>query len=284
MFKILTDFLVQKNHLDDWKYWKQWQDSMPPSHYESSDIFKYYLSQRPNFRPPDPSYTVMPGAEPYVYVFGDYASLLASWKESTNIIDYIKLLLDFYDVCKGYLRRVIGDPPCIDLLRQTVEKKSIIPLGQHNLLQYYYPYSELHAHTVAHFSLSTLIMRLIIHYIRTATRDLKFETIVPSTCYTVYKNRVYGRILEDGTVLSNQKTAPIPIPAKSEAESSSNPTTNHRSSWPKDHPRCFKCRRITEALYGDFNVCCDCYYKRICCICGDPAIIISDLPRCAKHQ
>lgn len=282
--KTLTDWITWTNTTaqDEWNTWEEWQRYRQPSHYEKSDIFQYYLSVRSNFQPPTDSCISAYNSKYFIYCFGDFASLLVNPHGGGNILDYITLLLDVYDVCKGLSRRIKGDPNCIYLLREVVMKRKLDHLQRYNFDQHDYPYNIIHGHTVAQYSLSTLIMRFIAHYLsQTSTRGY-YPNILSSSCQEAYTNCNFGAPV----MLSTPKgSAPISIiqPQKSK------PEEIRGSSWPQDYSKCYRCKvctRMTENIWGKFDTCVDCHLKRICSVCGSQAVIISNdgLPKCSFHQ
>lgn len=261
--------------------WIEWQKRQPPSHYEKSDIFQYYLVYRPGFQPPVGSVAKERCSVYYRYCFGDFTPMIVNPEPGSNAVDYFSLLLDIYDTCKGYSRRLTGDPIGITLLRQVIQKKSLSPLFNHDFNQYAYDYGELHAHTVCQYSLSKLIMRLVSNYMsQTNTREY-YPSIMLDICQQIYERRVYGAIKK---LPSTPSSAVVIRPPHRSVEEEIRPC-----SWPRDVATCLRCRkclRITENVYGSFSACLDCHMKRICSICGDQAVIIGadELPKCYVHQ
>lgn len=284
MLKTLTDWITWTNTTiqEEWNTWEEWQRHQQPSHYEKSEIFQYYLTMRTNFQPPTDSCITAYNSKYYIYCFGDFAALLVNPHGGGNILDYITLLIDMYDVCKGVSRRLKGDPTCITVLREIITRRTLDPLQKLHLDQYAYPYNTIHAHTVAEYSLSTLIMRLISHYIsKTSTRGY-YPNILSSLCQTAYTSCNFGAPV----IISTPKgSAAISIiqPQKTKSDDI------RGCSWPQDKSKYFRCKictRMTENLWGNFNACVDCHLKRICSVCGSQAVIISNdgLPKCAFHQ
>lgn len=268
------------NPKDEWETWELWQRSQSPIHYEKSDVFQYYLSCRPQFRAPKSASNIGPKSIYFIYCFGDFATLLVnpSIDYVVDVTSYCTLLLDFYDTCKGISRRITGDPNGISVLREVVRKNSTIPLHAHDFNQYIYDYTIIHAHTVAQYSLSTLLMRLVGNYMHNTTSHGNYPAITFSKCEKAYREYSFG----DRTC-SLSGSIPISIPTKVIIEES------RGSSWPRDTATCSRCQicnRVSENLWGTFNVCLDCYMKRICSKCSLTATVIGsdNLPKCALHQ
>lgn len=308
MFKTLTEWITTTPSIqDDYNTWETWQQHQPASHFERSDIFRYYLTQRPRFQLPLFSCMHNNNSKYYIYCFGDFASLLVNPNESSNITDYLILLLDFYDICKGYSRRLIWDPPGIAILREVIIKRNLLPLQQYDFMQYAYPYNTVHAHTVTQYSLSTFIMRLVSHYMSYISMRQRYPCIRLLVCQQCYDNSIFG------IPRHHEPSIPSPILAKSLVPlESQNPESNNSEpsstkiitvpikkiksdddtrgvSWPQDQATCLRCKtcaRVTENIWGDFHTCLDCHLKRICVICGNKAVIIAAdyLPRCENHQ
>ena len=287
MFGSLSWLWSKTNIKDEWDTWEIWQSSQPFTHYSKSDVYQYYLLSHPQFQPPQFSATTGPKSIYYIYCFGEFAALLINpscnpnhlYTTINNIYDYCNLLLDFYDTCKGTTRRITGDPPSISVLREVLRIKSTVPLHAHDFHQYNYDYTILHGHTVAQYSLSTLIMRFIGNYMHQISPHGNYPFISSAKCEKAYRNSSFGNTSKEVIV----KTQPINIPKKSIIEE------GRSYSWPRDSitcSRCQICNRVSENLWGDFNSCLDCHMKRICSKCSIPAVVIGsdNLPKCSLHQ
>jgi hypothetical protein len=290
MLKTFTNLLswTDSNVQDEWNTWEDWQKQQPSSHYEKSDIFQYYLSYRPNFQPPRYSdMSVMADNKYYVYCFGDFASLLVTPRGGNNIVDYLTILLDVYDVCKGFTRRLSGDPASISVLREVISGRTTAPLQRYDFSPHIYSYNTIHGHTVAQYSLSTLLMRMLSHYMKHAKNDKKFFDIRLELCKESYENCLFGI-----PIVQTKVSQPVNIQQKNKITTVNLSTMDHRNksfSWPKNQVICLRCKicsRVTENIWGNFDVCLDCHLKRICSECSGKAIIISSdgLPKCSLHQ
>lgn len=261
----------------EWTTWKEWERTQPASHYKSSDLYIYYLSHRTKFKVPNNSVISTEACKYYSYCFGDYISFIMVPYGESNVVEYFALLLDFYDTCKGISRRLTGDPTGITILRQTVMKKTLTPLFEHDLEQYSYDYTEIHAHTVAQFSLSTLIMLLASNYVSRVCSKQYFPSINAKLCQKAYDKCTFGSITQE-----RMQSKAIDIPSKSVGIESK------VASWPRNDKllRCSKCSRVSDTVWGLFDCCLDCHLKRICSICSATAVIITsdDLPKCAQHS
>lgn len=214
-FKTLTDWITWKHGTteDEWITWEEWQKHQQPSHYEKSPIFQHYLGKRPNFQPPQNSCLNGYNREFYVYCFGDFAALLVNARSGGDIIQYIGLLLDVYDVCKGRSRSITGDPNCIAVLRKVVLTQSLEFLKRYNFTSHCYPHKRLHAHTVVQYSLSTLIMRLVCHYLSQAAPKGYYPGISLPLCKQAYDECIFGSPVN--MIVSNSSRLQSPLHSQS---------------------------------------------------------------------
>jgi|SRR5437868_3358928 len=285
MLNVLSNWIPWSSYTpqEEWNTWLEWQKNQPISLFEKSDIFQYYLSRRPNFQPPQYSSVTLYNSKYYIYCFGDFTTLLLNPHGGGNATEFINLIIDIYDVCKGYSRRLAGDPNGITILRESMNKLSLVPLQNHDFTQYNYPYQNIHAHTVAQYSLSTLLMRLISHYMSNVSTVGYYSSICIKTCQKTMEKNTFGKpiIISSST---NKTTASISI---QQQKPKSDEFRGH--SWPRDQITCLRCKscdRVTENVWGNFSVCIDCHLKRICSVCGSQAIIIGadNFPKCYYHQ
>lgn len=278
----MTDWLYWSNTTsqEEWTTWQEWQKHQLATHYEKSEIFQYYLKYRPEFQPPRYSCITGHSSRQYIYCFGDFASLIVNPHGGGNVVDYFTTILDIYDVCKGSSRRIKGDPEGIALIRDVVQKRNLAPIKNHNFNQYTYDYSILHAHTVAQYSLSTLILRLASHYMSYVTTQGDYCPISLQACQKAYEKCIFG---EPRGIAPPSSSKPVDIPFNK-------PTMEERPlSWPRDNATCIRCKtcsRVTENVWGKFEACLDCHLKRICSECGMQAVIIGadTFPKCYYHQ
>lgn len=292
MIRTLTDWmnLTTTTAQDEWNIWREWQRHQSPSHYEKSDIFQYYLSKRPCFQPPIQSCAFGHGAKYYVYCFGDFTTLMVN-PTAGNVIEYLIALLDVYDVCKGYSRHLKGDPTGIAIIREVIQKKTLVPLEAHDFTQYSYEYNVIHAHTVAQYSLSTLLMKLLGNYmshISAPGYHTKTELAISLlSCRKAYDSCIFGAPMSDKLLTTpNQNVVSNTIAIEQRRQK----TEDFRGySWPSDRASCMRCKicsRVTENTWGLFYACLDCHLKRICSKCGKAAVIIGsdNFPKCYHHQ
>src|SRR3972149_4705421 len=221
----------------EWNTWDEWQRRQPPIHFEKSDMFSYFISKHPDFRPMPYNVLMGYGADYFKYCFGDFTQFIVNPNGGVNALEYFSLLLSLYDTCKGVSRRLTGDPAGISLIRQSVDGKSLIPLIEHNFNQYAYDYSMIHAHTVVQYSLSSLIMRLVSHYMSQVCAKGKFPQITFGECRKAHTGCVFGSHAD----ITPPKSQPIDITQKD-----TNVPESQGSSWPRDYSRCVRCKVCTR--------------------------------------
>ena len=242
---------------DEWETWELWQRKQPPSHYDKSDIFQYYLSYRSDFQPPPSAASTGPNSLIYNYCFGDFAALLidtsikvgkeaaADVKQTSpsnrdHAILYFSLLLDVYDTCKGFSRKFRSDPTGISLLREIIHKNSLAPVHSHDFGIYSYDYGVLHAHTVAQYSLSTLLMLFVSNYLYHIGIQGNFPYIAPAVCQRAYI-QYFFIYHHNPDPPRNIVTAPIDIPSVNSSDG------GKIASWPLDTravSSCTVCARL----------------------------------------
>lgn len=304
MLRSITDWIniTNSNPEDEWKAWEDWQKRQPLSHYEKSDIYNHYINSRPLFTIPDQSCVTSFDKIYYEYCFGEFTAFILSPKsQGQNIMNYFKLLLDLYDTCKGFSRRLTGDPNSIAILRESVKENNLTILNNHNYSPYEYDYTILHAHTVAQYSLSTLIMRLVSHGLRVISMRTSFPEICVNKCKYAYSLRIFGTPKDESVdhiarnnhnqnYNNNRNIISAPIDINNNNNNNKNEPCGY--SWPIDpnmELKCKQCGRITERRYGKHDSCLDCYSRRVCTVCGSKAIVMikcfnQSYPRCELHR
>ena len=250
--------------------WEEWQQKQSKTHYIES-----YLSP---YIPPKPGYKNLY----FRYCFGDFENLIYM-PETCNEGNYFNLLINTYDKCKGYLRSLKGDHLGMSLLRKAVADKNCDELYNHNFHIYNYNYTSIHAHTVAQFSLSTLIMLLVSNYMHAKSYNSDhFPHIDIDLCKNAYNTKVFGDITYVNTTVVRGSAMNI---KKSDAIG-----TRHCNSWPGPvhhlPNKCTNCSRICENFWGNNKHCLDCHLYKVCFICGGQLFAIGkdNYPRCMIHQ
>ena len=283
MFKCIQSYIWNGTNQDQWKKWLDWQRQQAKDHYKHSSIYDLYITQYPQSDLINNQINNTYNQKYYAYCFGSFKIFIVDY--SVNLHEYIKILVLLYDHCKGINRRITGDAEGIQNLRKYLETLNIDYLYDYNFTQYNYDYMIIHAHTVACFSLSTLILRIVSHYLHFMSQDEKYPYISAEKCKQACNNNAfpYNPIRSN---YINQPKLSKPIQIQSEIVSSNNKV----ASWPLNIGqnltiRCLKCNRVTDKLWGSFNVCYDCHMKRICSTCGSIATGITNdnLPKCNNH-
>lgn len=270
--------------------WIEWQRKQPSSHYQSSPIYDYYIQYHPSFIVSNQALSMIPNSGKYIkYCFGDFANLMYGIEVSMSLAAYCTILCDIYDSCKGYSRIVKGDPVCIKQLRLYLEVRDNQIINQHMLQPYMYDYEIIHAHTVAQYSLSMLLMRMLGNFLyhKGIIRDRLF-LVDPLKCQQAYISNRFGI---PGEVIKS-KPITIPCPTTSALKSSSLPASFTTTSWPEAALKsglvtykCDKCTCVTDKLWGPFLLCLDCHVRKYCSECGEVAVVITadGLPKCETH-
>lgn len=275
---------------EDWAIWEEWQRNQPQSHYKKSEIFTYFIRHNPGFIIPDTSAIHHCGSEQYEYCFGEFTKFLIVNNQGGDFIEYFTLLLKLYDTCKGSSRWIRGDPQGINILRQSVIKSDLSLFSLHDLTQYAYDYTKIHAHTVVQYSISTLIMLFVSHYFQGLQVNSTCKSITLNKCTQCQQSLAFIKkniIPKKQQVQSVQKSDMINInrPIQdSSLKMSSCPNVGHGGEY--FGFKCHKCSRTCEGIWGDYDVCIDCYVNRICLVCGNKAIMkaTDGLPRCYDHS
>ncbi len=159
---LLNSPLGTLTYNDTWNSWLEWQTKQAPIHFQRSDVFKKYASYNNSImlrgRDKDIEYNT-----DNMYVMGDFRYFIEfeSRYDDDQFWDNVKLLLDLYDCCKGWRRLICGSSTFIIQLRYAHQHKSFAQLYNTDYQECNYDIRKIHVHTVAHFSLSTLIMRFV---------------------------------------------------------------------------------------------------------------------------
>jgi hypothetical protein len=258
----------------NFKIWEEWQKTaLLPSHYIDHYLYKYI--------PTKPGYKNM-----YIkYCFGCFENLIYL-PENYHINKYLILLIDIYDKNKGYIRSLKGDPVGISLVRKAIKTNNMDELYLHDFKMYAYDYSTIHAHTVAYFSLSTLLLFLISNYLHyNSYQSEAFPHIDQELCKTAYFAKSFGDITYINPI---NKSLSIDIKQVKNTDKISNKTFN---SWPSITTasvpnKCEHCERTTENHWGKFKSCLDCHLYVICNICGGEKYSIGadNMPKCILHK
>ena len=260
----------------EWDAWAAWQALRDDSHYSEFPAYHdFFLSQPDSFFPRNCA-SSEPNAKHYWYAFGVFTPLLvAKPLRPDQAMSFATSLLTVYDSNKGYSRMLTGDPPAIAHLRSCVADSNLAALRTYDYSPYAYDPSRVHAHTVAQFSLSSLLMRLLSHSLHCS------GAAVPSVPAAPLRD-AYDR-KEFCKVLKNFSTASFWDPHAARpfiyAGNCSRWTVSAQFS-------CSRCARLSEALWGYYQLCLDCYKTKACYVCGDSLITSLNedgFPRCSDH-
>ncbi len=201
MFSAITNILTwpfssaTTDNNADWKKWEAWQSMQLPLHFSTSNIYRFFLDAHPKYTPLSNSVIHQLNCRGYVYCFGDFANLIVDpHGNSDKIVEYMILLVNVYDSCKGYTRKIKGDPEGISMLKNIISTKDISAMEDHDFNQYHYDYTKIHAHTVAAYSLSTLIMRLVSNYMYRLEHYSKYQSIASNICQQAFEQCTFGII------------------------------------------------------------------------------------------
>jgi len=239
----------------DWEGMKKWQNTQQSLHFEKSSILQYYILTHPDFS------TACSDA-PLKYCFGDFASLITNYQH-LPLIKKLELLVDIYDTCKGYRRRCVGDPYHISNIRSAVENRSLLNIKIYS--DCLYNYDIIHAHTLACYSLSTLLIRLAYHILSHSIT--KFPMINRLKCQKSYNSMIFIT----NETMPHISTLKLVTPTEI-----------------KNLPAfvgCKICGEEPNKIYGEISVCQKCYKNLICSVCSRPTDTIGNdnLPKCYYH-
>lgn len=261
------------NALKNFEYWQEWQKTQPKIHYIESNLSNY-IYQKPGYK------------NVYIrYCFGDFENIYYM-PENCNEFTYFNLLLSTYDRCKGYLRPIKGDHIGISLLRKVVKDKNTDELYHHNFKIYDYNYTQIHAHTVSYFSLSTLIMFFVSNYMHFKSYNSDhFPHIDMNLCKVTYNNKIYGDITYVNSNKDLPKSNTINIKQKEKdviRTFNSCPNTYMANNVNK----CSNCTRICDNLWSTHKVCLNCHLYVVCSVCAGEKFTVGNdsYPRCVLHQ
>lgn len=254
--------------------WLTWQNKQSHSHFVSSP-WASFINKKTGQRNP---YTR--------YCFGDFDNLIYQ-PEQVSDINYITLLLDVYDKCKGYKRTLVGDYEGITLMRNALLEKKLDHLYTFDFTPYDYPYSQIHAHTVAYHSLTTLILFFLANYLHLKSYNHdRYPSININLCKNAYNSKVFGDI---AYVISNSALVP-----KTQNITIQKPKDSARpcNSWPgpvnNNLLKCSHCKCVCENYWGNHKHCLNCHLFRTCLVCGSDTIFSvsskDGYGRCILHQ
>lgn len=269
---------------DTWNSWYEWQKLQSSIHFQRSDVFRVYAQKH---MIPDEEFS-----KDINYVMGDFKHFVTfEFIRNDDIFwEYIDVLIELYDICKGYRRRILGDPPFIIKLKQSLQEKDIMIILKYGFAECDYDYYRIHVHTVAHFSLSTLVMRLVSHLVAMkygmcpkypVFNHLQFEDMYQRDIYRCLSQKpamkFVPKISPSMSVRNSRKiSSPININNTGRRTDTyqpwSEPDRRHltlslsqeedKSMFASSHIKvCKRCNANTLTLHGVDLVCKDCYNR-----------------------
>jgi hypothetical protein len=235
--------------------WTQAESQQSELHYQHSTILDNF--DIPIYYNNDENYQY------FCYCFGDFTPLISNHILSQQeLLSLAQFLLKIYDQNKGYDRRLRkGDSLDIQNLRLFAQGEGFPILEKINFVKYHYPYYKIHAHSLAQYSLSILILRIMEHNLSYHYKNLRIIEL--NHCYNCYHNATFN-VLKDEHVHINI------------------------GSWSSGMQlySCSNCKSSNERLWGKFKVCLDCYIHRLCRTCGATVQdnCTQHVPYCALHK
>lgn len=198
------------------------------------------------------------------YCFGDFTPLISNHiLTAQELITLSQTLLQIYDQHKGFDRKYRkGDPTDITFLRNFAQGEGWENIEKISFSKYHYPYHNLHAHTLANYSLSSLILRIVEHNL--AFQYNQFLAIDIQKCLEAYHNSTFAPVIKNGN------------------------SVIFASSWSSgmEYRYCPNCKNKCDSLCGKFQVCLNCYIYNICRTCGAKVSHYTNdhKPYCSLHQ
>lgn len=244
--------------VEDLETWIDWQNNQTDEHYyDYAPVSLYLQSQKKNFFPKN-SVVLSSNRHHYWYCFGVFTPFILHQNvSSTELMELCINLLEIYDHCKGYFRTLMGDNYGISVLRTAVATGNLKLLKNFDYEWCFFDPKIVHAHTVAHYSLSCLFLRIIGHalFICGAT----CPAIEGSNCEQSFSKRVYAKEIKaqlQATLWDFDQIRPF-------IENS------QCSLWYSNRKYvCTLCARECENLWGNYYLCLDCFRNKACNLCG----------------
>lgn len=230
--------------------WIEWQKAQKACHFSNSYLYQYFLTHGKYFAPLKYSVDNTPQRSYYKYCFGDFTNLIVTAATNDDLASYVDRLLAIYDICKGFMRTYVKEPEGISILR----KQDISLIIKHDFHQYDFDYTKLHAHTVAVYSLSTLLMLLLSNYLAWLYPSSRYTKIDLNKCIGAVDNKVFGEPHVYINPYTMAKSSYINI-IKTEDVQVSTSCPTYLSSV-----SCSKCKNIVYNDYGS-GLCFFCRYN-----------------------
>lgn len=247
--------------------WIKFQNDVKFPFFDESIIFDNFILNNNDYRD---YFKINKNYHIYEYCFGKFSEFIIEKPKLNELFSYMSYLIKMYDSSKGYYRKIIGDETIIKMIKNSIDDKRLY-ITEIDVKKYIYPYNKIHAHTVAHLSLTNLIVMFISNYLSEIYPDLFHFKIEIELCNIAkYNNEFYYL-----------KNLACPMVVYKSAFVFDNGRCN---TWPENTEyKCKKCFRFTETYFGNFYLCLDCYKTKYCCFCGKEASKIVCLPLCLLH-
>lgn len=268
--------LWSQDPTSEWDTWATWQAQRDDAHFAAFAAYSTFFRAQPDSFFPPTCVTSGPDAKYYWYALGVFAPLVvADALTPAQTMSLATSLLTTYDSNKGYTRLLRGDPPAIAHVRSCVNQQNLALLRSYDYTPYAYDVSELHAHTVAQFSLSSLLLRLLAHALHRSGSTAPRITV--ECCKAAYDRKTFCKSLANVSVASFwDPHADRPFMYGGGC-----------SRWAVSAKySCSLCRRLSETLWGHYHLCLDCYKTKACYVCGDSRVASTNedgFPRCQEH-
>lgn len=194
-----------------------------------------------------------------------------SLQEFDEIWTLIELLLTIYDKCKGMKRSVLGDTDAIVFLRSMLKLREPGHLLAYDFTPFAYDYTRLHAHTVAIYSLSTLIMRIVSHRLWLIVKQEHIPHINRSVCQLAEEKSVFASMMDcgQGIPFSAQAHRTLSTYYLVPTEALHNTIDTVRETFQPSHAKlCPRCSRCCDKFWTKYAVCFDCALRKVCYGCG----------------
>lgn len=267
----------------------EWQSKQPAIHFHSSEIYDNFLINNPEFQS-DTYHTKNSDSINTSYCFGLFNNFVMTGNNRNNIFKLFGDLLSLYDLNKGTMRSLRGDPDAIIILRKSYVENTVEYFMEFDFEPYLYPYHQIHAHTMSQYSLHTLIMRLISHALNFIEPSKNFNPVESWLCNKAWAQGVYGnptlqspypRLSVYGIDHLTRSISNI-LPTMTSKGNLSLPT----GTQPSRELKCSKCFHNATELWSDYDLCYHCFINNFCICCGDQASSkASDgYPRCYIHR
>lgn len=234
MFSFFNKFIFNQNNENKWLEWIEWQKNQNYFHYQNFNYIENYYNENKILK----NFCLNINRENetniyFSYCFGDFFPLVLLSNEKIDRYEFIKIILEIYDYCKGYTRTMIGDSNIMIKLRNCLNERDTRPIQEIDYEPFLYPYGTIHAHTVAYFSISTLLIRILINFM--SYKDIYIIKKYP--CQIAYEEARYGCYRTIKTLNEFKKTKPKCITCFSEI--------NHNDL---NSLECLKCKGLESQI------------------------------------